>query len=226
MKKTLLLIIILCVILLSCITNNAGTVTDFSEAPLAGMVYDSEHNPCNGAIIIVDGKIGPTTDINGRFVINSLSKGKHSITVEKEKHEKLTVSFDFLNRSQILYLNLVSINYIIKNIQRAIEERRLGKAYRLIGRAEKIDTRDPTVMYLKSIYYIKLKDFYSAQKILQDMLSLGYKEPVVYLSLADINQFNFKRKKEAILYLKEYLKLKINPKIEERLSKLINNNVK
>ena len=70
-KKVLGLIVIgLTLSFSSCLTRDRAASMEFGEAPLFGMVYDFDNQPCSDALIFIDDEEGPQTDINGRFVID------------------------------------------------------------------------------------------------------------------------------------------------------------
>src|SRR5690348_15121099 len=50
----------------------------FDKAPLFGMIYDADNQPCDGVQLTVDGVPGPLTDIRGRFMIPDLTRGPHT----------------------------------------------------------------------------------------------------------------------------------------------------
>lgn len=204
----------------SCTTTKKDNLQDFSEAPLFGMVYNYDNQPCSGALVMIDENEGPRTDINGRFVIQSVSKGKHQITVTKDGYEKLDFSFEFLNKSQVLYLRMISFNQLLNEIEKSIENRNWKEGEKLIERAEKMKENDPVELYLKAILLKEKGDVEDSVDTLLNILDLGYNEPYVYLALADIYQYRLNNPAEAIKYIEEYLKLKRNSEVQERLIKL------
>ncbi len=184
------------------------------------MVYNYDNQPCSGALVMIDENEGPRTDINGRFVIQSVSKGKHQITVTKDGYEKLDFSFEFLNKSQVLYLRMISFNQLLNEIEKSIENRNWKEGEKLIERAEKMKENDPVELYLKAILLKEKGDVEDSVDTLLNILDLGYNEPYVYLALADIYQYRLNNPAEAIKYIEEYLKLKRNSEVQERLIKL------
>lgn len=203
----------------SCLTNDQK-FRDFAEAPLLGMVYDHDNEPCSGALIIMDEEQGPLTDINGRFIIASLTRGTHQIQVIKEGYEELTVSFDFLNKSQVLYLKVTSFNQLLRRIELALEKKRLKETEELIARAEAVYSDDPVEMYLKAVYLLEIERAEEAVKVLAGIIEKGFKEPVVYLTLADVFQYQLEDLKQAVFYLEEYLKVQQEPEVRKRLEEL------
>src|SRR5512143_3536681 len=82
--------------LLSCVTYREKRLREFTSASLMGVVFDAEQKPCVGALVTVDGREGSRTDINGRFLIESLTRGDHRIGVRKDGYEPLETQVSFL----------------------------------------------------------------------------------------------------------------------------------
>jgi tetratricopeptide (TPR) repeat protein len=207
-------------ILISCATTRKENLYEFTEAPLFGMVYDYDNQPCADVQIIIDGKSGPKTDINGRFAIDSLERGKHTIVVRKEGYEEHSFSFEFLNKGQILYLRMISFNQLLREIEKAIENEKWAEGESLIERAENIKRNDPVEMYLKAIFLKKKGDIEGALNTLLEILNLGYKEPYVYLALGDIYQYVLKSPVEAVEFIEKYLTLRGDREVQKRLDEL------
>ncbi|HEB11954.1 MAG TPA: carboxypeptidase regulatory-like domain-containing protein [Spirochaetales bacterium] len=126
MKKVLKLIVIgLALSFSSCLTKDRAASMEFAKAPLFGMVYDFDNQPCSGALIVLDDEEGPQTDINGRFVIGYLPSGEHKVQVKKEGYEELTANFKFSSKNQVLYLKLISFTQLLRKTEYALEKKRL-----------------------------------------------------------------------------------------------------
>ena len=221
MKKIqILLLLSFILFLFSCASTKKGTSPEFSSAPLFGMVYDRENQPCADAQIIIDGKKGPSTDINGRFVIQSLSRGKHDINVTKESYEDISLKFNFLNKSQILYIRMISFDQLLKEIEKAIENKKWEEGATLFERAERIKEQDPVAEYLKAIYFKEKGEIERAEDILLFIIDRGLKLPHVYLSLGDLYQYHMNDPEKALQYLTEFLKLESNHEVQKRYNQL------
>ena len=221
MKKIrILLLLSFILFLFSCASTKKETSSDFTSAPLFGMVYDHDNHPCADAQIIIDEEKGPITDINGRFVIQSLSRGKHDINVTKENYEDISLKFDFLNKSQILYIRMISFDQLLKEIEKAIENKKWKEGATLFERAERIKEQDPVAEYLKAIYFKEKGEINRAEDILLFIIDKGHKLPHVYLSLGDLYQYYMNDPGKALQYLTEYLKLESNHEVEKRYNRL------
>lgn len=203
-----------------CTTTEERDHASFEEAPLFGMVYDYNGQPCAGAIISIDAETQIITDINGRFVVQSLSKGNHNVNVSKQDFETLSVSFEFLSRNQALYLKIISFDQLIAKIERVLEERKLGEAASLIERADRIRKNDPILSFLQAIYYKQAEEYLKAIDVLINLIRRGNVNCTVYLFLADIYEYYLDDDSNAIKHLNSYLKLCKSTDAQERLKTL------
>lgn len=216
-----------CVIffLLPVFVSQAGTeddksYQDFDEATIMGMVYDYNNRPCSDALIIIDDVEGPRTDMNGRFFLQSVSRGTHEITIIKQAYEDLTITFDFSNRSQVLHANLISFDLLLNMTDEAISLGRLFDAEQTLMRAEKIRPNDPVVLYLKAVICKENGDAAGAVNILHSILGEGYQGPYVYLTIGNLYEYYLDDYENAIFYLEKYLQYVRDDGVEKRLINL------
>ena len=227
-KKTLHHIkqVVVCLIVLLSILTSTSCATkkkslnDFKEAPLLGMVYDYDNRACSDTLIIIDEIEEARSDINGRFIIDNLSQGVHLVVAKKDGYETLSFEFDFRNRSQILYLRIISFHQLLKNVEDAIAAREWEEAASLNERAEAIKKGDPIQLYLKAIYLNDKGNPEDSAQILLKIIKDGYNEPVIYLTLSDIYQYKLNNPPEAIKYLEEYLKYENDRETQQRYEML------
>ena len=205
---------------LSCATDTRKTPYDFSQATLIGMVYDRENKPCAGASVFIDDIEKASTDINGRFAVFALPRGSHVIRVKKQGCEEAEVTFEFLNRSQVVYLRVYSFHQLLDEAETAIAERSWVEAENLIGRANSVRRDDPVGLYLEAVLYKEQKKFHEAVEKLERIIDLGCYEPYVYLALADIHQYGLDDPETAARYLEEFLVLKEDGDVRDRLAEL------
>jgi tetratricopeptide (TPR) repeat protein len=221
MKRQLVLLVLAFVLSFSsCVSYREKRLREFSSSPLIGMVYDGEQKPCAGALITVDGQGGPLTDINGRFIIDKLERGDHLFEVRKEGFETLEVPLSFVDRTQILYLRVVSHGQLLREAEEALDRRKLQEADRLLRRAVALDPEDPVGLYLRAVYFLKLDDTAQAIGLLQKILVRGQRPPAALLSLADVYQYRLQDTAQAMSYLREYLRTEDDPGIRTRLAEL------
>jgi hypothetical protein len=204
----------------SCVSYREQKLREFKEAPLFGMVYDYDQKPCPAASVQVDGEERAQTDINGRFVIDELSRGEHRIEVRKKGYEELGVAVQFLNRDQILYMRMISLGQLLAQAEEALERRRLEETASLLSRAQKIDAGDPLGQYITALYLLEKGSPAQAAEILESLVRRGYREAILYLSLADIFQYRLHNSSQAAASLRAYLELQNDPDVRARLEEL------
>lgn len=173
----------------SCITQK-DDYRNFETAPLFGMVYDNDNQPCAGVSIIVDGQEGSVSDINGRFIVADLARGSHKISTSKEGYEVLDVSLEFLNKSQVLYLQIISFDQLLAKAERALEQGDAETAKRMLDRAAEIQSGNPVLLFLTAAYYREKTAYDEAVAVLRELLDSGHESKPVYLLLADIYQYD------------------------------------
>jgi tetratricopeptide (TPR) repeat protein len=204
----------------SCTTLKQESLYDFQTAPLFGMIYDYDNKPCPDVKTTVDGEEGPTSDINGRFVIRSMSRGEHRITCMKDGYEKVSMAFQFTSRNQVLYVRMISFNQLLDSAEKAIDCQHWKEGKSLIQRAERIKQNDPLALYLTAILLKERGEAQQAVEVLLNVLNFGFQGPYVYIALADIYQYQLNDFHNAARYLEKYVKVESNWEAQKRLDEL------
>ena len=166
-------LLILALILLSgCRSLSEGTSAPvpFEAAPLAGMVYDLESRPVRGARILVDGEIEALSDINGRFVTEPVTAGSHTFEISRPGFEAQTLSVEFTDRLQVLYVSLVSFDSLLDEAEARLDAGDLQKAAALLDRAATISPDDPALLMLTLAAAVREGD---AQRIVELRIRLA-----------------------------------------------------
>lgn len=204
----------------SCASQKARDGLAFDAAPLFGMVYDEENQPCAGVRLSVDGSEGPLSDLRGRFVVPDLARGEHRLVARKDGYEDLAVSLVFLNRTDVLHLRMTSFDQLLGMAQEALRDARFSDAEASLLRAERLDPSDAVLRYLFALHAYKTGQFSAAVGHLAAIMSAGGKQPAVLLFLADIYEQNLGDRAKAIENLEAYLVLRGDPDVEQRLEVL------
>ena len=207
-------------LLVSCATQDKRGEISFQSAPLYGMVYDADNQPCAEVQLGVDGSAGPQTDIRGRFIIPELSRGGHAISAKKSGYETLLVSVSFLSRTDVLHLRMTSFGQLLAMGEKSLGEQRWAEAEACLRRAEKLDPEDSVLRYLLAIDAYKTGAFSTAADYLAAILASGNAAPAVYIFLADICEKNLGDPGKAVSHLESYLKLRPDPAVEKRLEEM------
>jgi tetratricopeptide (TPR) repeat protein len=200
--------------------TSAPISSDFSLAPLDGKVFDFDNTPCADVLVTVDDGVAVRSDINGRIWIAALDKGKHVIRATKENYEEYVETFTFLNRNQVIWIRIMSLNQLEKKIDKSFEDKKWDDVGALIDRALKVKNDAPVILYYQALLYKQNGWFEQAMAVLEKITTNGYNEPIVYLTMADIAQYKINNKELAITYLRKYLDLKTDDNVFKRLEAL------
>ncbi|MBN2443108.1 MAG: tetratricopeptide repeat protein [Spirochaetales bacterium] len=217
-KKSILMLI-LSLLLFSCLTGPSST-DDFLTAPLNGKIFDEDNLPCSGVLVTVNKNIKVKSDINGRFVIPDLPKGEHTFILTKDDYEVLEFKFDFINKNQVLWLKMISLDQMIRQIEVYMDDKDYFEATKLIERAQKIDPDNSILFYLSAVFYIQNKRFEEASGELTKIIDKGEEDPIVYLTLADLYQNHLGDPAKALDYLLKYAAYNMDEKIQKRIDYL------
>jgi hypothetical protein len=205
---------------ISCASEKVRDGLAFEAAPLFGMVYDEENQPCAGVRLTVDGVEGPLSDLRGRFIVPDLGRGEHRLIARKEGFEELSIPFAFLARTDVLYLRMTSFDELLGMAQEALRDSRLGDAAALLARAERLDPEDSVLRYLFALHAWKTGRYAEAAGHLNAIAGDGGRQPAVLLFLADLYERHLGDPAKAIENLEAYLILRDDPDVRQRLEAL------
>jgi len=225
MRKILGSFLLSALLLVGCASGGTNDARAFEKAPLFGMLYDEENQPCAGVKLAVDGAAsksdtGLVTDIRGRFMLPDLSRGEHSLMATKEGYEQLTVKILFQNRTDVLFLRIISFGQLLAKAEKALEERKWDDAEMFLVRAEKLEAGDTVLQFLRAVKAYKTEKFDDAVDLLNGILDKEVREPSIYLFLADIYQKNLSDPQRAIESLEGFLTKRADSDVEKRLAAL------
>jgi tetratricopeptide (TPR) repeat protein len=206
----------------SCATQKNVDQQTFDKAPLFGMIYDEDNQPCVGVQIAVDGQPGgPMTDIRGRFVVPDLARGDHKLVASKTSYESLSTNVSFMTRTDVLHLTMVSFTQLLDRAQQSLSDLKWQDARTYLKRAQALDPEDAVLRYLYAIVSYRTGDYASAVQFLSAILDGPTPpSPAVYLFLADLHQNKLNDAPSAIADMESYLKLRADPDVEKRLAAL------
>lgn len=200
-------------LLASCATLGSND----SKPPFYGMVYDRDNQPVQNAVVVLDGKETAATDVNGRFALANLDPGVYEVELRKEGYEPLSTSVEYFSPTQVLYVKMTSRDQLLSQAETAIAERRWQEASDLVDRADRVDPENPATLFLRAVVLFRRGQPEEARAILESLLARDYKEPSIHLFLADILQYRLSDPAGAASHLREFLRLRYDPVIEERL---------
>lgn len=151
MRKLITFSLIIFLLLSSCKSYKHVDVSDFTEAPLFGMVYGPDNRPLADVAITLNDIHVSTTDIEGRFIIPSVPKGQHIMISSKEGFETIISTLIFNNRTQVVHILMLSKYNLFELMISNLREGRLDKARETADRIIKIEPEDPEFLYLFAI---------------------------------------------------------------------------
>jgi tetratricopeptide (TPR) repeat protein len=205
----------------SCVSSSTKMVVNFDSGPLYGMVYDLDNQPVQSADVTIANLFSARTDGNGRFKFPELSCGIYTITISKESFETTSLTFDFNSPTQVVYARIASLDQLVSRANDEIIKKNYKQAQYYLDRAKNINEHEPVLRYSQAFLYYKQGDTEKALKILESLVNDGFKCFGVYMLFADIYEIILNDIPQAIVYLKEAIKV-LGPdmEIEERISKL------
>ena len=204
----------------SCATQKGADPMAFDKAPLFGMIYDADNQPCAGVQLAVDGADGPMSDIRGRFVVPDLARGQHSMEARKDGFERLAVTVTFLNKTDVLHLQMTSFDQLLAMARAAFTDKRWGDGEGYLRRAENLNPTDSVLRYLFAVDAYRTGAFSTAVDYLDLITESDGQKPAVLLLLADIYEKGLADPRKAIANLEAYLKLRDDPEVQKRLDAL------
>ena len=204
MKRYIYSLLLIITLVSSCKSVDDGGFSQFDEAPLFGMIYDSKSSPVVGAMVVLDDEKSVKTDINGRVLFSSVSRGEHSVVINKEGFEEARIELNFSNRDQVLYSTLISLHNILDNLEGYLQTNKMTEAKSFLDRASKIDSDDIRFRYLNVVYLSESKEYTEAfSKI--GLLKKSYPDdPYLTMTHAKILFYGLEKKAEALKVLQDF----------------------
>ncbi len=171
MKKTIVITFFI-ISISGCTSLDKTSDNKFVTAPLMGMLYTSEGLAADEVNIFFDGKAAAVSDINGRFVIPEVNRGRHQFEFRKEGMETLTTELDFRNPTQILYASMIPLDEILEELEEALKQNRLADAANLIKRGSAVKKDDLRLEYLRIVYLVKKGELDTASEKVMELLRM------------------------------------------------------
>lgn len=182
MKKYTYILLLIITFISSCRSVDNGSSIQFDEAPLFGMIYDSESSPVVGAVVVIDDDKSFQTDINGRVLFSTVLRGEHFVVIKKEGFEEARIELNFSNRDQVLYSTLISLQNILDNLESSLQNCKLTEAKSFLDRASKINSDDIRFKYLKIVYLTKINELEEALKEIGLLMESYPEDPYLILT--------------------------------------------
>jgi hypothetical protein len=156
--------------------------SDFESAPLYGMVYDERKQPCSGVEIRIDRPsnvyLRSITDVNGRFMAPHVRRGKHILFLSKPGYEPREIVFEFLNRTQVFHVRMVSGAKLLLEFEQALLREHLDAAREYAVRISKVGGFEGIAVFLHALLAYKRGEYREALARLDGLESRSYRSAV------------------------------------------------
>ena len=149
------------------------------------MIYDQSGSPVSGATVYLNGRRTVVSDIQGRFVLESMKRGSYKILLVKSGYEILEEEFQYLPM-QVLYLKMTNTAALIELAENALDRRDLGEAEHYIERALAVEPMRPDIEFLSAIVYYLQGRLDRAAEVLGGMIARGSADRSVFRLLENI----------------------------------------
>ncbi len=220
MKRYFYSLLLIITLVSSCKSVDDGAFSQFSEAPLFGMIYDSESSPVVGALVVLDDEKSAKTDINGRVLFSAVSRGEHSIVITKEGFEEAKIELNFSNRDQVLYSTLISLQNILDNLESSMQISKMTEAKSFLERASGINSEDIRFRYLNVVYLTESREYTEALKEIGLLRETYPNDPYIIMTQAKILFYGLGKKEEALELLQDFLQSNNNEELEILMEKM------
>jgi hypothetical protein len=220
MKRYIYSLLLIITLVSSCKSVDDGGFSQFGEAPLFGMIYDSESSPVGGALVVLDDEKSSQTDINGRVLFGAVSRGEHSVVITKEGFEETRMVLNFSNRDQVLYSTLISLHNILDNLEGYLQTNKMTEAKSFLDRASKIDSDDIRFRYLNVVYLAEVKEYPGALEEIILLKKTYPDDPYLTMTHAKILFYGLEQKAEALELLQDFAPSNRNEELESLMKKM------
>jgi len=184
------------------------------------MVYDSERKPVAACSVALEDGLPATTDVNGRFMFDSVPYGHHVLTFTKQTFEDYRLELDFSAKTQIVYARVISREGLLAAARASLVERSWAEAAGLLDRADKLGRREPLSSFLRATLAFRQKHYEEAARLLERLSTSDYRDPTILVFLADLYQYHLSAPDKAAQALRSALLIRDDSEIVARLEGL------
>ncbi|MBN1648172.1 MAG: hypothetical protein JW874_09080 [Spirochaetales bacterium] len=236
MKKYIIAIFSVFLFFISGCKTAQHDINDFDTAHISGMVYCRGNDACANVRIVVntaqsaeekeDGKKKDKTektvysDIYGRFSIPELEKGPHTVTASKQGFETNSFDFEFLNRTQSIYIYMISEEDLITELESENEAKNYNRASRTVDRLLALNPDSSRGLFLAAGVSMKLTEYEKALGYLDRLKGLEPDSIWPLVLSADIHEFHLKDPAQALAELQQIHQDKRDESVKEKIRKL------
>ncbi|OHD72660.1 MAG: hypothetical protein A2355_16055 [Spirochaetes bacterium RIFOXYB1_FULL_32_8] len=171
MKNILLLFILFS--FMSCITNDyVYREKDMQTAALSGVVLNEEGLPVEGARVTLNKTMDSFSDINGKFLFNTLLLGNNALEVRKKDYTVYTTQIKYSIKDKYGFYvkaKISSLNGLLKKGNEYLLERKYPDVDRILTEIERINSENDAFLFLKAIYLYITNKYTESVAILEKL---------------------------------------------------------
>jgi tetratricopeptide (TPR) repeat protein len=167
----------LCIVLVSCQTGRPVKRSS-DDSIMYGMIYDYTSNPVSGVAVFLNSRKMVDSDIQGRFILNGVKKGAHTIKLVKKGYEELEELFQY-EPLDVLYFKMSDTAQLVARAEMAMDDKHYAAAGQFIDRALKLEPRRQDILFLKAVNRYLQNDHEAARAILEELIKDGMADDAV-----------------------------------------------
>ncbi len=136
------------VVFVGCATERSA---GFFFEELHGIVRDDRGEPLAGVRIYIGPLHQAVSDSHGRFTFSQLPPGEHTVIARSPGHEDAVTNLQFMNRTQLIQITLVSLTELTEQALSALYLGYLERAGEVLRRMEYVDPTDARTVLVAEV---------------------------------------------------------------------------
>ena len=158
---------------MSCITNDyVYREKDMQTAALSGVVLNEEGLPVEGSRVTLNKTMDSFSDINGKFLFNTLLLGNNALEVRKKDYTVYTTQIKYSIKDKYGFYvkaKISSLNGLLKKGNEYLLERKYPDVDRILTEIERINSENDAFLFLKAIYLYITNKYTESVAILEKL---------------------------------------------------------
>jgi hypothetical protein len=171
-KKASVILFVSVLVLSSC---NTIQRPDGNSGILQGMIYDYENKPVSGYVIQAGKNKKTVTDINGRFELAGIRFGLIDISGNSNLHAPYRSTFDFNDKSKILYIRISSNEWLYKTLDRQITNQDFSGCNKTLSLFSEQENSAPKNIFYRTIIQYRESNGSDKGELFNKILELNRK---------------------------------------------------
>ncbi len=144
-------VVVVFLVLVSCTSCATERSAGFLLEELHGIVRDDQGAPLSGVRIYIGPLHRAVSDGHGRFSLSQLPPGQHTIIARMPGHEDAIATLQFMNRTQLVQITLVSLTELTEQAISALYQGYLQRAEDVLRRMEYVNPDDPRTVLVADV---------------------------------------------------------------------------